>query len=200
MALMLSFLVFNPYSFLFQDEKDKGVFVIMAVAIVFVIPLVVVAVMKGIGLISSFRMMDKKERIGPLIAIMTCYIWFFINLYNNPVYPDELSILALGSCLAVGMGFFINNFSKISLHAIGAGGLVCGLYLSFSSFELTEFKVTFPLLGSFWISSLFVLILSVLIAGAIGTARLYLNAHRSRDVFGGYLVGIFAFLMANSFL
>ena len=64
------------------------------------------------------------------------------------------------------------------------------------SVDCTFVDIQIPLLGSYRLSSIFVLLFAVILAGAIGSARLYLQAHRPEEVYGGYLVGVFAQIIA----
>jgi len=75
-------------------------------------------------------------------------------------------------------------FSKISLHTIGMGGL----------FAIALFSVNIAVKDVSLI-----LFLTIFIAGLVGTARMYLDAHNLKEVYNGYLVGFlsmfFAFLI-----
>jgi len=50
--------------------------------------------------------------------------------------------------------------------------------------------------GSFNVHTNLVLLMVIVIAGAVGTSRLLLKAHDTMDVYGGYIVGIFAQIVA----
>lgn len=195
-GLILMVYLLNPYAFRINEEKELGVFFIMTGVIILLFPAVAILLMWKLGMIKSIVMDDKSERIGPLIAVMTCYIWFFINVNSSVIYPRTLTIIALGSCIAAGLGFFINNFTKISLHAIGAGGFLTGVLLIAFNFKTIPIRIPIPLLGTYEVSTIFVVLLTIFIAGLIGSSRLILKAHTSRDIYGGYITGSLAFLLA----
>jgi membrane-associated phospholipid phosphatase len=78
---------------------------------------------------------------------------------------------------------FVNFRWKISIHMVGIGGIT-GMLLGLSSLFLLDLRVP--------------IIISILIAGILGSARLRMGAHQPSQVYVGYLVGIFCeYLMLN---
>ena len=146
----------------------------------------------GLKMIKDINMPNREDRIGPLIITLGFYIWFFINIYNNSSFPDTLRFTALGITLTTGIAFFINNFSKPSLHAAGAGSFV----MAFGLLLFTTKTPQITLFGDMSISTIFAFLLCICIAGLIGTSRLYLKAHTPQELFGGYSVGIIAQIIA----
>lgn len=158
-------------------------------------PVLGIALLKWQGLISSFSMEAKKERIGPLIVIAIFYLWLYVNIRSNTLVPDVLSFFVLGAVISIFLGLFINSFSKVSLHCIGAGGIVTAMVFIIS--QWTYPRLAIPA-GS-WvitISQEFILIFIILLAGIIGTARGRLSAHQDHEIYGGYIVGIFSQIIA----
>lgn len=70
---------------------------------------------------------------------------------------------------------FVTRFWKISLHAIGVGGLLAFTTVLWWFFDAIDISI---LAGIF------------LMAGITGTARLYLGVHTKYQVWMGYLVGM----------
>lgn len=195
--VLLFLIVSNPYLFGFGDDKAKGLTIISVISIAVVFPLIAIAMMRMLRMISSFEMPDKQERIGPLIVTGIFYLWLYINIRNNDHIPTVLSAFVLGSTISVFLALFINSFSKISLHTIAAGGLTTGMiFIIFnSSFGYTD--LTFPF--SDWVirlSDRIIVAIIVIIAGTVGTARLYLKSHIPQEIYMGYLAGILAQLLA----
>ncbi len=181
----------NPFAFGVSSPWDEIPLLIVALAYTFFLPLIGVIFMVFLKLIPNFQMQKKEDRIGPMIIVVIFYAWFFINLYHNPDIPVSLHVWILGSLIAVSLAFFFNVFTKISLHMVGAGGLVSMLLLLYMRFDVgflrfETFKIHIFLLVAIWI----------LIAGAIGSSRLQLNAHKVPDIYGGALVGIVSQLIA----
>lgn len=176
----------NP--FLFGGELDKGVLVIKFFVISFLFPVLITLMMIGLKLVDSFKMEDKKDRILPLIATMLFYIWLFINLFQSGKMPDALLIIVLGSLLALVLGFLINMVYKISFHAIGAGGMVGMGSLIYAYFAHKDFNIM--LFQDTWeISTRFLLIFTILLAGLIMSGRIYLKAHTLNQVYSGAFLG-----------
>ncbi len=178
-----------------NGEKAVGLLFIMTFFTLILFPLISVGLLKGLQFIPSFTMPKKEHRIGPLIATSIFYLWYYINVKNNISFPISLESIALGSAIAVGTAFFINNFSKISLHTVGAGSFLMALILLIFSTE-SSYIIVNIFSTSLQVSVLMILFFSILLTGLIGSARLILKAHRLDDILGGYIVGILAQLFA----
>lgn len=174
----LLILICNPNRFGYFGDKLHFVWLIIVFALTFVFPTVWLLMMKRLEMIQSLTINTANERIVPFIATSTFYLWtawMFKPNVEMKIPPNELVFyMMLGACLAIFVALFINIFSKISLHAIGAGSLVA---LLFVLVRLSMYDMRLLLLGA------------VLLAGVIGTARLILQAHTTREVYSGYLVG-----------
>ena len=159
------------------------------------IPGAAVLMLRFTGLLKSLDMPDKQDRTGPLIITGMFYIWLFRNFLDNTQVPALLSSFTLGASLGLFLAFFINIFSKISLHAVGMGGLIGAVALLWGICPEYLLRAGHPLLqAGFLFPVLFVL------AGGVGSARMYLGAHRPADLWGGYLVGFAAQLVAARFI
>jgi hypothetical protein len=139
---------------------------------------------KKLELISSLELDDKKERTIPFVSIATFYIWTFFYYkpsYHLPFANPLIASMLLGGVVSVFMGFFINIFTKISLHSIAAGAFL-GFYLSITKYTVYDTSLFLPII--------------LIIAGMVGTARLLLRAHTLKQVLLGYFVGFFAQFLA----
>jgi len=118
-------------------------------------------------------------------------MWMFRNLLANPNIPSAYSIFVLGATIGLFVSFFINNFQKISAHAVGMGGLLGMVMFCTFSFSISygDFLIyTSEHIYRVGMNSLLMII--ILLAGAVGTSRLLLDAHNPQQLYGGYLVGI----------
>jgi|JI7StandDraft_1071085.scaffolds.fasta_scaffold00677_6 hypothetical protein len=190
-------MVANPFIFGFSGPKSQGLIIISVVTISMMFPLIAIFMMKALGLIKSLEMEDKIERIGPLIVTGLFYMWLYVNVRNNDIIPEAFSFFILGSTIAVFMALLLNSFTKISLHTIGAGGLVAGMILIVYNWSYGIIDIPFPFLDIQWrVSDRLVVMIAIIAAGLVGTSRLYLKAHKEDEIYGGYLVGILAQLVA----
>lgn len=196
MYMLLMYYVINPYLFTNNDPKANGLLFISIMSLTVVFPLICIGLMSTLGLISGIQMESSKDRVGPMIAASIFYVWLFVNVRNNPNVPDIFTAFLLGTTVALFMAFFVNIFSKISLHAIAAGGLVAAMLLLKFGYDYYSFLLNISGVGTYIISTDVLIIGAIIIAGIIGSARLVLKAHTSDQIFGGYLVGISAQLIA----
>ena len=189
-------MMINPYEYYTSGSFATGAMHFMNFFLLVLFPAFGVAMLAGLKMISSIRMPEREDRIGPLLITLSFYIWYFINIKDNVAYPDTHRFVALGATLSVALGFFVNNFNKISLHAIGASSFLTSLFLLLFSLQTSFIDIHLPLLGSYRLSSIFVLLITVVMAGAVGSSRLYLKAHSPQEVYGGYILGVFSQIVA----
>lgn len=172
-----------PYLLFNLDVISKGRLFVTVFINTFLFPVIALFIMRKLDFISSFNIPDKKERIIPYIAIMFFYFWSYMVVKSLGV-GSLINSIMLGSALAVFMVFFFNVFFKISAHAAAAGAFVgLAFFLTLNS----VYNLEWPLLGI------------IIIAGFIGTSRLYLQAHDTFEVFSGYAVGIIGQIVAFKF-
>lgn len=136
-------------------------------------PLMVVILLKGLGMIQSIRLESQRDRIIPYIGTMTFYFWSWRVMKFLPYSSMPLIALHLGAFVAVSAALILNSFLKISMHAIGVGGLVMIVLL-----------VTFQSDMSF-----LPLAAAVLICGLVLTARQLVSDHTPMELVLGLVVG-----------
>jgi hypothetical protein len=197
--VLLLMLSISPFAFGANDMFDKrsmvfimGVFITSAL-----IPAIGMLLMKGLGFIQTWQMEDKQDRTGPYIMSGVFYLWLFKNLISGGQTPILFTAFVLGATVSLFLCFFLNIFTKVSAHAAGMGGFVTMLLLL--PFHWSEAGEMVPLFG-LMVSWPVVIALGILLAGAVGAARLALKAHTPADLYRGYLVGIFSVLLAVYFL
>jgi membrane-associated phospholipid phosphatase len=196
--ILLILMVVNPILFS-TDLKARNIVVFTIFMLTVFIPLISILMMRALGFIQSFLMVERTERIAPLIVTSIFYLWTYINLKSSNILPLSYQAFVLGSTIALFGAFFINNFSKISLHTVGIGGLMAAIFLirynvSYAHFNIIVadkvVKIDTDLLV--WIT--------LIIGGLVGTARIYLKAHKPSDVYGGYIVGFLSQMIAWNIL
>jgi len=196
--LLLLFIV-NPYLFGVSNLHDKGLIIIYVAIISVLFPVIPVVMMYALGLSKSIQLKEKSERTIPLALTGIFYLWLYINMSHNQAIPVAFNIFVLGSVITLFSCFFINLFTKISLHTAGMGGLITGVcimkyHFSYESFPVRIFDAIYS------IDTYMAIVVSLVIAGIIGTSRLILSAHNYQDIYGGYMVGIIAQLIAMRIL
>ena len=196
MYMFFLYRLINPYLFISNDSRASGLITMSVISLTVLFPLLCILLMKRLGLIPGINMHNNKDRVGPLIATGLFYLWLYVNVKDNDIVPDIFNYYLLGVIIALFMAFFINNFTKISLHAIAISSVVAALFFLKFEFEYNEFLIRFSPTNIYIVSIDLLIILSIVLAGLTGTSRLILGAHKNDQVYGGYMVGAFAHLIA----
>lgn len=152
--------------------SKKAILSLVAIITVF-FPLTIIPVLYYQKVITGITISNQRERLLPMFLTSVLYYfgYFMLNKYSAPLFLQKYMMAVFISVL---LASFINIKWKISLHMIGIGGLI-GL-LSALAFL-------------FGLHSNIILIASIIIAGTIGTARLYLKEHNSLQIYVGFLMG-----------
>lgn len=194
--MLVILLLVNPYQFGVYSISDQGKLLLLVFLSTFAMPAFALFLMRSLNMITSIRLHDRHERIGPYIITGVFYLWMFINFKHNQSIPFSLTVASLGATIGLFGAFFFNNFTKISAHAVGMGGLIGistinSLYLSFDTFTMNTW-----FFGALEISTNFVIVLVILLAGMVCTARLLLKEHTPGQVYGGLAVGLISMFIA----
>lgn len=123
----------------------------------------------------SIFLRTQKERIVPYVVTMFFYWWMYYLSRNFTDQPAVLKFFYMGIFGSTVFGLILNNYFKISLHAIGVGGAMAAIILFAMYYRL-------PLGVSMSIATM--------IAGIVCTARFLVSDHTGREVYSGLLVGI----------
>lgn len=153
----------------------------------FVIPVLGLLMLKYSGTISSFQMRDRSERPVPFFLISFFYILTAYLMMSRLDLSISFNAIFISAAILVLLTSFTTLFWKISIHSSG----VCGV-LGF----LVALNIEFPNSFSHWIT-----IVWVILCGIIMTSRLYLNVHKTSEVYIGGLLGfLFSFLSIYIFV
>lgn len=192
-------LIVNSYMFGINSASEGKLLLVRVFATTFILPAFAIFLMYRLKLISSINMTDKQERIGPFIATGVFYLWAFRSILNDSNMPSAFLIAALGTTIGLFACFLINLFFKISLHATGAGGFVGMVLITTWLYDRGPFLMWLPFAGVCTVSINTVLLVSIVLAGAVGTARMILNAHTSKELYAGFLLGLVCQYIALQF-
>lgn len=144
-------------------------------------PLFCVLLLKGVGFISSIFLRTQKDRIIPYMACGIFFFWTFTVFKEQALFPKILPSFMLGVFLASSGALLANIYYKISMHAIGVGGLV-GLFIIITGSN--TMLMTWPLSAA------------LLIAGLVCSARLLISDHTQKDIYSGFALGLLAQFIA----
>ncbi|WP_153800977.1 hypothetical protein [Foetidibacter luteolus] len=169
-----------PYEFNIQERMLKLRMVTVFWTSAF-FPAFTVFLLWRLKFISGIFLRNQKDRIVPYVATMFFYWWLWYLSKNFTDQPLALKSFFLGIFFSTILGLTINNFLKLSMHAMGAAGgwvfmiLVCfhyGLHLG------TDLSV------------------ATILAGLICSARLALSEHSTKEIYVGFFVGVISQLLA----
>jgi len=138
-------------------------------------PLLVVALLRGLGFSNSVQLKTQKERIVPYIASITFYFWTYYVFRSQPENPTILVLMCRGMFMASSIALIANNYFKISMHAIACGGMI-GLFI------LTIQDGT--------MSSGIPMMLGFFVTGLVFTSRKIISDHTWFDLIVGFIVGL----------
>lgn len=174
---VIYFIVYIHPSYLSGYSSRQQFQLMMIIAINAVIfPLIAVLLLKGVGFIQSIYLHTQKDRIIPYIASGIFFFWTFQVCRNYPgVLPEIITSFMLGVFLTSSAALIANIYFKISMHAMGVGGML-GLFLIIMINN--TMLMTWPLC------------IVLLITGLVCTSRLLLNNHIEKDIYAGLFLGI----------
>lgn len=165
-------------SFAVQGALRNFLFGVLAVNTV-VLPMLVFGWMRKKGIITSYHMVERTERHYPFLAGLAFLISTYVLIDRMPL-PTLFSTLVIAAAVSLTVTFVINLWWKVSVHMMGMGGLL-GAVLA--------------LAAKYQIEALPEIIALIVLAGFVGWARLYLNAHTPRQVYAGFMLGTVINLM-----
>ena len=139
-------------------------------------PAFALLVMKGLGFVKSVLLHTQQDRIGPYLANMIFYFWMARVFFNfKPELTPVLASFMTGVFLTTAVALIANIFSKISMHAIGCGGML-GIFIIIM--KSNSMLMTWPLS------------LALLITGLVCTSRLIVSDHTQKDIYLGLIIGL----------
>ncbi len=176
--LLFSFLGSFLYLYLspkhILKEQEYIILVIVFIS-TYVIPILLLALLKRVNMISDYHLRNIEERKFPILFFIMLSFLIGRAMVSTQI-ADLLAFSFFGIAFALSFTYLLFNIKiKTSLHTLGIGGLI-GFVMVMSY----EYRLNFNWL----LSGLFI------IAGLIGVSRLALNAHRPKEVYIGFLLGL----------
>ncbi len=162
----------NPFSF---AGLSSGIVIAVVFINTFMFPAISILLMRKLGFIEDLEMPDHKQRIIPLVASIIFYVWAYLAT-RKINFPYMMGVFMMGVLVSLFASFVINVFYKVSLHMIGVSGALTAIMLLVfvSPSDLSYYFLAM-----------------ILLTGAVASARLYLGAHTMKEVYVGFLVGMF---------
>lgn len=171
-AVLINLNVF--FALMIPDEaKWKIIILVLITSAIF--PLIILYGMYRLKLVKSLLIDSREERLYPYIAtsiffFVSCYMIWQINI--SPVYYYCL----LGASILAVLTLLINISWKISAHTVSMGG-VLGILIGLQTVLLIDIM---------WL-----IVITILISGIVGFARLRAGTHTQAQIYTGYILGFF---------
>lgn len=141
----------------------------------YIIPVLLLIVLKAIGGIKTYNASSIEERKVPVLFMLVLF-YFVGKTLNETHITREISYLFYGTSFGLSLTYmlFITKL-KTSLHLLSIGSAL-GFFLVL---QLMHSIQILPLIVTFFI-----------LAGILASARLYLKAHTASEVYLGFFIGI----------
>lgn len=180
-------LLFDLTLLSYAPSASKWGFTLIVFLINCVVPMLLVLLLKRVGLVQDYGLNGRKERLIPYIitvAAMGFTAWY-MWIKGAPLW---IAMFFAGGGVAALINLFVNLRWKISAHAAGIAGVVAMLvHVAHIGFRPDNAPLT-------W------LIVWTILAGLLGTARVWLGKHTVWQVMAGYAVGFCSVYFLITFL
>lgn len=179
LVLWVSVLCLLPYG-------TRVAVLLICMGITCILPLIFLSVLRHFKLVKNLHVDIREQRLIPYLFTVLCYAVAAYYLYYCHS-PQWFVMFMVGSAITVLLMALINLKWKISAHMAGIGGIVALVYQlhvqGLSAFDL-----------------LWLLCFTVIVAGALGSARLALRRHTLWQVLAGVVVGFLSVSLTMRFL
>lgn len=176
-AFILLFNIKAYFSLIIPIESKLRILLLIFI-VTFIFPVMVILFFKSRNLIKSLSQLSRQERKFPYITTIVFYLIAYYLLKNVQISPI-FHFFTFGATVMSMAAFLINFFWKISIHMIAIGGVI-GMLLGLSFTGI----IGTPLM----------IVITILVAGIIGFARLQLKAHTQLQVYAGFFLGVFGMM------
>ena len=179
LVLWVSVLCILPYG-------TRVAVLLICMGITCILPLIFLSVLRHFKLVKNLHVDIREQRLIPYLFTVLCYAVAAYYLYYCHS-PQWFVMFMVGSAIAVLLMALINLKWKVSAHMAGIGGIVALVYQlhvqGLSAFDL-----------------LWLLCFIIIVAGALGSARLALRRHTLWQVLAGVVVGFLSVSLTMRFL
>jgi len=160
-----------------EGRQKELAFYLLLILMVFTIvfPLVIIFGLQRLGLIKSIHMLERTDRVLPMFFMAIVYAACLYSLKSLLHFNALIYSMLLSMNICVVIAGFISLKTKISAHAIAITGVLGFLFAS--SFLTRDGSLLIPVE------------ISLILCGALLSARLYLNAHTPLQLILGTLCG-----------
>lgn len=149
-----------------------------------IVPMLSIAFMRALGLLKNLGLHTQRSRLLPLVVGVVSYLLCAVTLSDVAVATLVRKFVLAAACCEM-LALVVTPFWKISLHSICMGGV-------------TAMFTLLSVAGAgqhFW-----ALVATILLSGALASARLHLGSHNPWQVAAGYFGGLAVAMLAMIYL
>ncbi|MCS6823467.1 MAG: phosphatase PAP2 family protein [Cytophagaceae bacterium] len=133
--------------------------------------------------VKHFFMNDNKERVFPFLTTATFYSFVVYFMKKSSAFNDIVLLIMILITLSIILIALISHYWKISAHSLSITGTISLLF--FIHKTTPDSALYYPI------------IVMIVIAGLLMSARMYLNAHNLAQVCAGALTGLSLGIVAH---
>ncbi len=174
-------MLFGPTILYPLSLPAKGILVGVVAIDTLLLPLGVIGILQGTGVIKDRSLQERKQRIIPIAVVALCY-GLCILFLSKIIFAYLISRFVIAALCCVVTAGIITLFWKISLHMTSIGGML-GMLFAMCITGLGNLQYT--------------LILFLILAGILAGVRLQMGSHTPLQIAAGFLLG---FLLTTGFV
>lgn len=178
--------VFMLSMFSYAPAASKWIITGIVFGITGVIPAAAIYVLTKFGDVKDMALTRRSDRLFPYIITAACLLACGFYLTKTGL-PGWVGYFYIGAGIATVINLIVNFFWKISAHGAGIGGLIA-MFVILNHYGLPSYN----LWG--WV------IAAVIVAGLLGTARVWLWRHTPMQTIAGEIVGFLSVILTEAFL
>lgn len=179
---VLLYFMFIPNSI---SSHQKLLILGLIFVVTYLIPLLILILLKIFRLIQSYQVSSIAERKIPILLMIVLFYLLGNTLFSISFVRD-LGILFFATSFGLVIIYLLFMFQlKASLHILSVG-IATGFFLLLS----VQYSISF----------LPIIFILILISGILASSRLYLKAHTPREVYLGFFLGIVSPFIVNFML
>ncbi len=154
-------------------EKAQNLIILIVFVNTGLAPLLTIFFLSRSKIISGISLHIRKERLIPNLVSVLFYL-FTLYLFIQAKLPSLIIHFMAGAAVLTFSGFIVTLFWKISIHMLSIGGMI-GFLISLSLLLQKEIPL--------------IIVTGIVLAGALGSARIVLKAHTPAQVYTGFITG-----------
>lgn len=155
-------------------EDLKSLLIQSIFIIALAIPLISVFILKQMGMVSSIRIPNVRERRIPYYITFLSFLLLGLFFRNSVYIPTELPMIFISCSISMLFLIALIPITKASAHMACVGGVIGAFYILTA---YMHYQLFVPIMVAF------------ILSGFIGWSRLELKAHSQEQLLLGFLVG-----------